>query len=286
MTIKLATVQESLAEHYEVECLLGKGGMSYVYKGRARVNDRDVAIKVFRPEFAITLLRDRFHQEVEILQDLAHPNILPLIESGESEFMVYYVMPFAHDGSLFDRLQRERSLSLAHTIPIVRAVATALDYAHLHDVIHRDVKPENVVFDGDTTMLCDFGVARAMFRSSGDRISTSGLIVGTPHYMSPEQALGLKEIDYRSDIYSLGVVAYEMLAGEPPFTGRNQQTVRRKQIAEHPPSLCVVRPDLPRTVEDVVMRALAKKPEERWESAGEMAEALEKGAGFGVQSAG
>jgi serine/threonine-protein kinase len=286
VTIKLATVQESLAEHYEVECLLGKGGMSYVYKGRARVNDRDVAIKVFRPEFAITLLRDRFHQEVEILQDLAHPNILPLIESGESEFMVYYVMPFAHDGSLFDRLQRERSLSLAHTIPIVRAVATALDYAHLHDVIHRDVKPENVVFDGDTTMLCDFGVARAMFRSSGDRISTSGLIVGTPHYMSPEQALGLKEIDYRSDIYSLGVVAYEMLAGEPPFTGRNQQTVRRKQIAEHPPSLCVVRPDLPRTVEDVVMRALAKKPEERWESAGEMAEALEKGAGFGVQSAG
>jgi serine/threonine-protein kinase len=285
VTIKLATVQESLAEHYEVECLLGKGGMSYVYKGRARVNDRDVAIKVFRPEFAITLLRDRFHQEVEILQDLAHPNILPLIESGESEFMVYYVMPFAHDGSLFDRLQRERSLSLAHTIPIVRAVATALDYAHLHDVIHRDVKPENVVFDGDTTMLCDFGVARAMFRSSGDRISTSGLIVGTPHYMSPEQALGLKEIDYRSDIYSLGVVAYEMLAGEPPFTGRNQQTVRRKQIAEHPPSLCVVRPDLPRTVEDVVMRALAKKPEERWESAGEMAEALEESAGFGVQGA-
>ena len=231
MSIKLETVQEALAEHYEVEYLLGKGGMSFVYKGKALANGRDVAVKVFRPEFAISLLRDRFHQEVEILQDLQHPNILPLIESGEQEYLVYYVMPFAHDGSLFDRLQRERSMSLEDAVAVTRAVAAALDYAHEHDVIHRDVKPENVVFDGDTTMLCDFGVARAMVRSSGDRISTSGLIVGTPHYMSPEQALGQKDIDYRTDIYSLAVLVYEMLAGEPPFSGRNQQTIRRKQIA-------------------------------------------------------
>ena len=274
MSIKLTVVQEALAGHYQVECLLGKGGMSYVYKGKALVNDRDVAIKVFRPEFSITLLRDRFHQEVEILQDLQHPNILPLIESGESEFMVYYVMPFAHNGSLFDRVQRERSMSLEDAVVVTRAVASALDYAHGHDVIHRDVKPENVVFDGDTAMLCDFGVARAMFRSSGERISTSGLIVGTPHYMSPEQALGQKDIDFRTDIYSLAVLTYEMLAGEPPFGGRNQQTIRRKQIAEHPPSLRVVRPDLPEYVEDIVMRGLAKEPKDRWGSAGEFGERL------------
>ena len=152
MSIKLTVVQQALADHYEVEYLLGKGGMSYVYKGKARVNDRDVAVKVFRPEFAITLLRDRFHQEVEILQDLQHPNILPLIESGESEFMVYYVMPFAHGGSLFDRVQRERRIPLEDAVAVTRAVAAALDYAHGHDIIHRDVKPENVVFDGDA--LC------------------------------------------------------------------------------------------------------------------------------------
>jgi serine/threonine-protein kinase len=233
-----------------------------------------VAIKVFRPEFAITLLRARFHQEVEILQDIQHPNILPLIESGESEFIVYYVMPFAHGGSLHDRVQREQRLSLEDAVTVARAVASALDYAHQHEIIHRDVKPENVVFDGDLTMLCDFGVARAMFRSSGERISTSGLIVGTPHYMSPEQALGQKDIDYRSDIYSLAVLVYEMLTGEPPFTGRNQQTVRRKQIAERPPSLRVVRPDLPEYVEDVVMRGLAKEPKDRWKSAGELGERL------------
>ena len=274
MPIPLEKVQAAIAGRYDVERLLTRGGMSVVFKGRAKSDGRDVAIKVFRPEFSITLLRDRFHQEVEILRDLAHPNILPLIESGEGDHLVFYVMPFAHGGSLFDRVQRERRLSLDVTLAITRAVAAALDYAHAHQVIHRDVKPENVVFDEGNTMLCDFGVARALVRAGGERISTSGLIVGTPHYMSPEQAAGRMDIDHRSDIYSLACLVYEMLIGEPPFSGRNQQAIRSKHIGERPPSLRVVRPELPQQVEDAVMRGLAKVPEERWGSAVELVEGL------------
>lgn len=273
--MSLETVKEALSDHYDIEYLLGKGGMSLVYKGTARTDGRDVAVKVFRPEFAITLLRDRFHQEVLILSTFRHPNILPLLDSGESEYLVYYVMPFAREGTLNQRIERERRLSLDDTIAVTRAIAAALDYAHQHEVIHRDVKPENVVFDEGRTMLCDFGIARAVVHAGGERISTSGLIVGTPEFMSPEQAAGRMDLDFRTDVYALACTVYDMLAGEPPFTGRSQQAIRAKHIREHPPSLRVVRPDLPQHVEDAVMRGLAKRPEDRCGSAGELAAGLE-----------
>jgi len=183
-------------------------------------------------------------------------------------------MPYAHGGSLHDRLEREGRLTLDETIAVTRQIAAALDYAHEHNIIHRDIKPENIMFDEGRAMLCDFGVARALVRAGGERISTSGLVVGTPTYMSPEQASGRGEIDHRSDVYSLACVIYQMVVGEPPFTGRTPQAVIARHVAEHPPSLRIVRPELPLRVEEVVMRGLAKEPGERWSSAGEMAREL------------
>jgi serine/threonine-protein kinase len=222
-----------------------------------------VAIKVFRPEFAVTILRDRFHQEIEILSALDHPNILPLLECGETGALIYYVCPYARGGSLAERLGRERRLSLGDALDITRDLAAALDYAHKQNVLHRDIKPQNVIFDQGRALLCDFGVARAMVRASSDRISSSGLVVGTPAYMSPEQASGETKLDHRSDIYALACVVYEMLAGEPPFTGATPQAVFARQIAERPPSLRVVRPDLPPHVEKAIARGLAKSPRRR-----------------------
>ncbi len=263
MPLRLETVQAALTERYDVDALLNKGGMSYVFTGRRRSDGRIVAIKVFRPEFAVTILRDRFHQEIEFLSALHHPNILPLLESGETETLIYYVCPYARGGSLADRLSRERRLSLDETIGVARDLAAALDYAHAQNVLHRDIKPQNVIFDHDRALLCDFGVARALVRAAGDRISSSGLVVGTPTYMSPEQASGKTALDRRSDLYALACVVYEMLAGEPPFSGATPQAVFARQIAEKPPSLRVVRPDIPEHVESAVTRALAKSPRRR-----------------------
>ncbi len=263
MPLRLETVQKALAERYEVEALLAKGGMSYVFTGRRRTDGRTVAIKVFRPEFAVTILADRFHQEIEFLSALDHPNILPLLASGETSTLIYYVCPYARGGSLADRLGRERRLDLDEALGIMRDLAAALDYAHSRNVLHRDIKPGNVVFDGDRALLCDFGVARALVRATGDRISSSGLVVGTPSYMSPEQASGKPKLDHRSDIYALACVLYEMFAGEPPFTGATPQSVFARQIAEKPPSLTVVRPDLPSHVAEAINKALAKNPRRR-----------------------
>jgi serine/threonine-protein kinase len=261
--LQLETVQQALAERYDIDTLLSKGGMSYVFSGHRRRDGRTIAVKVFRPEFAVTILRDRFHQEIEFLAALDHPNILPLLESGESGLLIYYVCPYARGGSLAERLCREHRLPLEDAVRITRDLAAALDYAHSQNVLHRDIKPQNVIFDEERVLLCDFGVARALVRAAGDRISSSGLVVGTPTYMSPEQASGQGQLDRRSDIYALACLVYEMLAGEPPFTGATPQAVFARQIAERPPSLRVVRPDLPQHVEDAVNRALAKSPRRR-----------------------
>jgi serine/threonine-protein kinase len=274
MSVKLEVVQQALADRFEVERSLGHGGMCTVFSGRDRRTGDLVAIKVLRPEFATSLLADRFHQEIEFLASLEHPNILPLRESDEAGTLVYYVMPFAAEGSLKERLLRDRRLSLDDALAITRDIAAALDFAHARNVMHRDIKPGNIMFVAGHAAICDFGVARAIVKAGGERLSTSGLVVGTPAYMSPEQASATPDLDHRSDIYALACLLYEMLAGEPPFTGRTAQAIMARQVRERPPSLRVVRPDVPQRVEDAIHRALAKRPEERQWSAGEFVEGL------------
>ncbi len=270
MTVKLDVVKEALSSRYQVERPLGHGGMATVFYGTEEPAGGPVAIKVLRPEFAATMLADRFHQEIEFLATLEHPNILPMLESDVAGSLVYYVMPYAEGGSLKEVLTERRYLGVEETLRITRDVGAALDHAHARNVMHRDIKPGNIMFIHDRTVIGDFGVARAIVKAGGERLSTSGLIVGTPAYMSPEQAAGRATLDHRADIYALACLAYEMLAGEPPFTGRTAQAIMARQVKEHPPSLRVVRKEVPQHMEDALMRALAKVPEERPATAGEM----------------
>jgi serine/threonine-protein kinase len=274
MPLELERLRTALAARYHVQRILGRGGMSLVYAGRDLVSDTLVAIKVLRPEFATTILADRFHREIEILGDLHHPNILRLVASGTADDLLYYVMPYADGGTLEERLKRETHLRLDEALHITRLVAQAIDYAHGHNVLHRDIKPGNVIFDRGEAMVCDFGVARAIVRATEQTISSSGIVVGTPSYMSPEQAAGEGAIDRHSDIYALACVAYEMLAGEPPFTGRTPQSVFARQIAQPPSSIRVVRPDVPEHVELALTQGLAKRPDDRPATAMELAMAM------------
>lgn len=274
MALKLEPVQAALRERYQVEKVIGHGGMATVFLACCPSYDQPVAIKVLHPEFAATLLADRFHREISILGNLEHPNILPLLESEEAGQLIYYVMPYAKGASLRDQLEGQPWLSLEDTIRVAADVAAALDYAHTRNIVHRDIKPENIMFDDGRAKVCDFGVARAIVKAGGERISSSGLVVGTPSYMSPEQASGTSKLDGRSDIYSMGCVVYEMLIGEPPFTGRTAQAIMARQVRQPPPSLRVVRPELPEKVEQAVHRALEKEPDKRPPSAGEFAREL------------
>ena len=274
MAISISTVRQALEGLYEIECEIGRGAMATVFKG-SDTGGREIALKVLRPEFAVTLIGDRFHREIDILSRLDHPNILPLYESGEAGHLVYYTMPFAPSGTLRDRLDQRTQLPLDETLAIIRDVGAGLDHAHRHEIIHRDIKPENIIFDADRALICDFGIARAVVSAGGERISTSGLVVGTPSYMSPEQAAGAYEIDHTADIYALACVVFEMLAGDPPFTGRSTQAVMTRQIKEPPPSIRVVRPELPEHVDAALKQALAKAPEERPRSGGAFAASLE-----------
>jgi serine/threonine-protein kinase len=234
----------------------------------------DVAIKVLRPEFGPTIIAERFHREIAFLKVLDHPNILPILDSGEAENLTYFTMPFAHGDTLASRVAKEGPLPIEESMSIIRDVAGAIDHAHSNDIIHRDIKPENVVFEESCAMVCDFGVARALVSAGRERLSSSGLIVGTPEYMSPEQASGEWEIDQAADIYALGCVAYTMLAGEPPFTGPTTQAVLARQVAADIPSLRIVRPETPELVEKAITRALAKEPTKRQKSAAEFASGL------------
>jgi serine/threonine protein kinase len=273
MPLRVEEVRRALADRFEIQELLGSGGMAHVFAARQHHTGQRVAVKVLRPELTVTILTERFHQEIAFLASLHHPNILPLLESGESGFFIYYAMPFANGGSLKDRLQREHRLPLTEAFAIARQLAAGIDYAHAHNVIHRDIKPENVMFEAARSLLCDFGVARAIVRAAGEQVSPGGLVVGTPSYMSPEQAAG-RPVDQRTDVYALACVIFEMLLGDPPFTGPTPQTVFARQLREHPPSLRAVRPDLPQQVEDAVLRGLAKKPDERWQTGDALVQAL------------
>src|SRR6267378_7437112 len=215
-----ARLTTALADRYRIERELGHGGMATVYLARDVKHEREVALKVLRPELAAVLGAERFLHEIKVTAHLQHPHILPLHDSGEADSFLFYVMPYVEGETLRDKLRREKQLPMAEAIEITRAVASALDYAHRHGVIHRDIKPENILLHDGQALVADFGIALAVSAAAGgSRLTETGLSLGTPHYMSPEQAMGERALDARSDIYSLSAVLYEMLAGEPPYTG-------------------------------------------------------------------
>ena len=274
MPDSIAQLTAALSAHYAVERELGAGGMATVYLARDLKHNRYVAIKVLRPELAAILGGERFLKEIRLTANLQHPHILPLHDSGEADGLVYYVMPFVEGESLRDRLKREKQLPVEDAIRLAREVASALDYAHRHGVVHRDIKPENVLLHDGQALVADFGIALAVSTAGGERMTETGLSVGTPHYMSPEQAMGDREITPRSDVYALGCVTYEMLLGEPPFTGPSAQAIIARVVTEEPRSLIVQRKTIPPHVEDAVHVALAKLPADRFATAAEFATAL------------
>ncbi len=264
----------ALEAGYRVDRELGHGGMATVYLGHDLKHDRAVAIKVLRPELSDLLGRERFLREITIASGLQHPHILPLFDSGAAGPFLYYVMPYVDGESLQARLDRDKQLSIEETLAIAREVAEALDYAHGHGVVHRDIKPGNILLSGGHAQVADFGIARAITVAGGTELTTRGVAVGTPSYMSPEQAGGQDQVDGRSDIYSLGCVVYEMLAGEPPFSGRTAQAIVARHLQEPPPSLRVVRPSVPPGVQEAIETALAKVPADRFPTATRFGDAL------------
>jgi serine/threonine-protein kinase len=267
----------ALADRYRIERELGQGGMATVYLAEDLRHGRKVAIKVLRPELAAVIGADRFVREIRTIAALQHPHILGLIDSGEVNGTAYYVMPFVEGESLRDRLSREKQLPVPDAIRIAAEVAAALDYAHRHGVIHRDIKPENILLHDGSALVADFGIALAVSSAGGSRMTETGMSLGTPHYMSPEQAMGEREITARSDVYALGVMTYEMLLGEPPFSGPTAQAIVAKVLTEAPRPLTPRRHSVPPAVEDAVLTALEKLPADRFGSAAEFAVALQDG---------
>ncbi len=268
-------LKTALADRYAIQEEVGAGGMATVYRAEDLKHDRRVAVKVLRPELAAVVGAERFLNEIKVTANLQHPHILALHDSGEADGFVYYVMPLVDGESLRDRLDREKQLSIDESIEITRAVASALDYAHRHDVVHRDIKPENILLHDGQPVVADFGIALAVSAAgAGTRLTETGMSLGTPHYMSPEQAMGDRELDARSDVYSLGCVAYEMLAGEPPHTGPTAQAIIAKVMTEEPRRLTLQRRTVPPHVDAAVQRAIEKLPADRFPAASQFAEAL------------
>ena len=275
----LGPLRTALAERYRIEGELGRGGMAIVYSAQDLKHQRRVAIKLLRPEIAVALGAERFLREIRIAAGLQHPNILPLYDSGEAAGALYYVMPYVEGESLRDRLTREGQLPVAEALAIAAETGDALGYAHSHDVVHRDIKPENILLSGGHALVADFGIARAISAAGGDRVTETGIAVGTPAYMSPEQATGAAHLDGRADIYALGCVVYEMLAGTPPFTGPSAQAILARHTVDPVPPLRTLRPGVPSGVEGAVTRALAKIPADRFPTAAAFNEGLQGGGG-------
>jgi eukaryotic-like serine/threonine-protein kinase len=271
-----AALVEALRDRYAVERELGRGGMATVYLARDLKHDRYVALKVLHPDLAHTLGAERFLREIKFAARLQHPHILSVHDSGEAQGTLWFTMPFVAGETLRERLRRQKQLAIDETVRIAAEVARALDYAHREGVIHRDLKPENILLTGDgDTLVADFGIGRALgARQPGDKLTETGVVIGTPEYMSPEQAAGEADLDGRSDIYSLGAVVYEMLAGEPPFTGPTAQAVLARHFTEDPRPLRRTRSTVPEHVEQAVSRALARVPADRFDSARDFSTAL------------
>jgi serine/threonine-protein kinase len=264
----------ALADRYRIERELGSGGMATVYLAEDLKHKRKVALKVLKPELAAVLGAERFVQEITTTASLQHPHILPLFDSGTADGFLYYVMPFIQGETLRDRLNRETQLGVDDAVKIAVEVADALQYAHEQGVIHRDIKPENILLANGRPMVADFGIALAVSAAAGGRMTETGLSLGTPHYMSPEQATAEKEITARSDVYSLASVLYEMLAGQPPHLGGSAQQIIMKIIAEPVPAVTTLRKAVPPNVAAALAKALEKLPADRFESARAFAGAL------------
>src|SRR5437870_9949518 len=276
---------QSLADRYRIERELGRGGMATVYLAHDVKHDRPVALKVLRPELAQVLGPDRFLREIRLCARLQHPHIVVVHDSGDADGQLWFTMPYVEGETLRTRLLREKQLPVADALRITREVADALHYAHQHGVIHRDIKPENILLSGSVTpdggssggyhaLVADFGIARALLPPAEERLTESGISVGTPQYMSPEQAMADRDLDPRTDVYSLGCVLYEMLTGEPPYTGPTPQAVLAKRLREPVPHLRTGR-DVSLALERAVTRALARSPADRFATAAEFAAALQ-----------
>ncbi len=276
---QLERLSTALAGRYAVERELGRGGMATVYLADDLKHRRKVAIKVLRPELGSLLGPERFTREIQVAAGLTHPHILPLHDSGEADGLLFYVMPYVRGESLRQKLSRERQLSIDEAIRIARQVASALGHAHAHGLIHRDIKPENILLLEGEAMVTDFGIALAAGAAPGERLTATGLMVGTPEYMSPEEAAGERTLDPRSDVYSLGCVLYEMLAGEPPYTGPTAQAVIAKRFTDSVPGIRRLRPTVPPAVEQALVKALARVPADRFASAAALAAALTRPTG-------
>jgi serine/threonine protein kinase len=270
----IGRLKAALSDRYAIEREIGSGGMATVYLAHDPKHGRKVAVKVFHPELAAALGTDRFFREITITANLSHPHILPLLESGEADGFLYYVMPVVEGDSLRDRMNREKQLAVDDAVKITEHVASALSYAHTQNVVHRDIKPENILLQAGEVVVADFGIALAVDSAGGTRLTETGFSLGTPAYMSPEQVSGEQEIDGRSDIYSLACVLYEMLAGDPPFVASSPRAVLAKHMTDPAPPITTVRSSVPQPVAVAITKALGKAPADRFDSVNAFSEAL------------
>jgi serine/threonine-protein kinase len=269
----LALVRTAFQGRYDVDREIGKGGNARIYLARDP-GGQAVALKVLHPELLVSVAADRFLREIKLASQLDHPHISRLLDSGERDWIVYFVMTNVEGPTLREHLARTGQMSIAETVRLADDLLDALDHAHRHGIVHRDVKPDNVVLSSDGAVLLDFGIARAVAASGSDRLTRSGIAVGTSTYMSPEQITAVQELDRRSDLYSLACVLFECLAGQPPFIHRNEAVVLQLHLTQPAPDLRSLRPDVPPEMAAGIARALAKTPDERWQSAAAMREAI------------
>ena len=278
--------QEALATNYRIEREIGQGGMATVYLAHDLTDDRPVALKLLNQELGASLGADRFLREIRVAQELTHPNIIGVIDCGNVDGRLFYTMPFVEGASLRDRLDREKQLPIGDAIAIVRQVAEALDFAHAKGVIHRDIKPENILISGDKAFVADFGIARAVSVAGGEQLTRTGIAIGTPAYMSPEQALESKHVNAQSDIYSLGCVMFELLAGQLPFTGPTAMALLARHSLDSVPSLRIVRGTVSDAIDDAIQKAMAKVPADRFRTAGEFVAAMSDDMGAALRRTG
>jgi|RhiMethySRZTD1v2_1073278.scaffolds.fasta_scaffold448257_2 serine/threonine-protein kinase len=269
----LALVRQAFEGRYQVESEIGRGGNARIFLARDP-EGRQVALKILHPELLVSVAADRFLREIKLASRLSHPHIARLLDSGERDWLVYYVMDFMEGQTLRERLDSSRQLSIAETLRIATDLLDALDHAHQQGIIHRDVKPANVVLSARGAILLDFGIARAVVASGSDQLTRSGIAVGTSTYMSPEQITAVTDIDHRCDIYSLGCVLYECLGGQAPFVHRNEAVVLQLHLTQPAPDVRTLRSDTPPELATAIAKAMSKSPNDRWRSAAEMRETL------------